>query len=881
MKRNILISILFFSFITLYSYGSSDVVDKLKGYVHNMETFNKYFPQEKVYLHFDNTGYFRGETIWFKAYVLRDDRSEWTDLSKVLYVELLSPMGDIMETKKLHIQDGQADGCFKLDSLFYNGFYEVRAYTRYMLNWSDNGIFRRVFPVFATPKNEGDYSHPKMIEYDYQKRIGQNRANDERTENLNVKFYPEGGKAIQGLRSRMAFEITNKNGAELDMLGVLTYPNGKTEKVSTTREGKGFFLYTPMSSPAILTFNDGKGNKKDFLLPHADTEGCVLSVNNTDSIKMLLKVSRTSSYTVSPALVLLKNGVVEAFEVLNFDNTGSAELCLDKRQMSDGINQLALIDTEGNILANRLVFVYPKDCVDSIGMTINNSFLQACKKVSIGIKSQPNTSLSVSVRDYDSEVNGSQSDVATWLLLGSDLGGYIRNVDYYLEKDDKEHRANADLLMLVQGWKRYDICQMLGKIPFEKKHPIEDGLYIYGQLYQAKKKNTVGNVTLRASLYNREGYSLSGYATTDASGHYAFKMPDCEGDWTLLLNTKKEEVDAKYHVGIDRNFSPTAKYLTYYETQQVPLSKPKQELQEVEDYGEIQAENLIREVKVKGQRKYKSARASWESEQRGAFSAFVRYDCVKAADAIVDKGGEIPTWNSWLFSQKVSFQGEEELNIENNLNESSQNNSEQDFFAFSSNGPIDPSLESMMNISRSSDTYNSLSNITYKGRPIVWIYNNQYDGLTGMSSYLGKIYQQNAVQLTNSPTGYLPTWLDELKSIYISVGNTWKSFLLFPDLEAYHPITIFIYAPYRYAVKQKGIRRTFFEGYAPKVEFYSPDYSAMTPMPDYRRTLYWNPNVTTDKNGEAKIEFYNNSTCRQLVISAEGITKDGRAIVYR
>ena len=52
-------------------------------------------------------------------------------------------------------------------------------------------------------------------------------------------------------------------------------------------------------------------------------------------------------------------------------------------------------------------------------------------------------------------------------------------------------------------------------------------------------------------------------------------------------------------------------------------------------------------------------------------------------------------------------------------------------------------------------------------------------------------------------------------------------------------------------------------------------------MPDYRRTLYWNPDVKTDSNGEAKIEFYNNSTCRQLVISAEGITKDGRAVVNR
>ena len=29
--------------------------------------FNQTSPQEKVYLHFDNTGYFKGETMFFKA----------------------------------------------------------------------------------------------------------------------------------------------------------------------------------------------------------------------------------------------------------------------------------------------------------------------------------------------------------------------------------------------------------------------------------------------------------------------------------------------------------------------------------------------------------------------------------------------------------------------------------------------------------------------------------------------------------------------------------------------------------------------------------------------------------------------------------------------
>lgn len=48
---------------------------------------------------------------------------------------------------------------------------------------------------------------------------------------------------------------------------------------------------------------------------------------------------------------------------------------------------------------------------------------------------------------------------------------------------------------------------------------------------------------------------------------------------------------------------------------------------------------------------------------------------------------------------------------------------------------------------------------------------------------------------------------------------------------------------------------------------------------DHRRTLYWNPNVKTGRDGKAKVEFYNNSSCRQMVISAEGITVEGKVVV--
>lgn len=67
------------------------------------------------------------------------------------------------------------------------------------------------------------------------------------------------------------------------------------------------------------------------------------------------------------------------------------------------------------------------------------------------------------------------------------------------------------------------------------------------------------------------------------------------------------------------------------------------------------------------------------------------------------------------------------------------------------------------------------------------------------------------------------------------------------------------------------------DGYAYPAKFYNPDYSTQTPPEptDYRRTLYWNPDLKLDENGEANISFYNNSRQTTLSVEAEGQAPDG------
>jgi TPR repeat protein len=65
-------------------------------------------------------------------------------------------------------------------------------------------------------------------------------------------------------------------------------------------------------------------------------------------------------------------------------------------------------------------------------------------------------------------------------------------------------------------------------------------------------------------------------------------------------------------------------------------------------------------------------------------------------------------------------------------------------------------------------------------------------------------------------------------------------------------------------------RYTSVQGYSTSKQFYSPDYSRMTPSDDdYRRTLLWNPAVKP-VDGKLQVELYNSSICNSIAVDVLG-----------
>lgn len=852
------------------SYAGKDTTDAalcLRAFVGNIITFNKLFPQEKVYLHFDNTGYFMGETIWFKAYVWRTDRVKPASVSRILYVELLDAGGRIVETRKLKIKDGQANGDIKLDKIRYSGFYEVRAYTRYMTNWDYRGIFSRVFPVFDKPEKEGDYAQKRMLDLNDNYRLPSYREKKKETQgHLQAEFYPEGGHLVRGLESRIAFRFTGKDGRPCDTTAYLfDYTGRQIGKVRTVREGVGWFRLIPDSIPGYLAFSL-KGNAEKFPLPSAENKGWTMevdAVSDSDSVIFLVQKCRFPDGGMV-GLSVMHNGQVTAFKELSCEE-GACRLSFSTEQFPAGVGQATLFDQNGRIWSERLFFNYKGLLAgDSIRIKADSLVLSPCGKVRLEIKTQPNAIFSFSAADAGTMPTPNVGHLGTWLLLSSELQGYVAHPEYYFESADMTHRMAADLLMMVQGWRRYDWTVMSGNGRFEVRQPIEDKLYLYGKLNPVWKKNKTSDVEVSAYLYNEHGQSFKGVTRTDSLGFYFFDLPELDGKWEMVLKTSSEGKPRRYYVGISRHFSPRKRPLYPAETLYDGTSVVPNLVSEYQAIDSLPQSllfyspdtRLLSEVTVKEKRIYEDARAAWENEQNGSYGSYIYYDCEQAVEDVRDRAEEIPEFRDWLLRVNPFFGGDA---ISDGSSVSSQTDSDSGDTETESASTVDDS-----------DLQSFLDNSKYKGKEILWVLNNAVPA------------ESNAYSLRES-NQKMPVFLDEIKSIYICEDpERYVSYSSDPRFQSRPPVVVFIYTQTQNVGKEKkGTRSTYFQGYNVPSVFEMNDYEVLPPMSDFRRTLYWNPDVRADESGSALVEFYNNSSCRNIYISAEGIAPDGNCIFYK
>ncbi len=489
--------------------ASQEMPTTVVGWSDRLARFGKGLPQEKVFLHLDNNCYFLGDTIYFKAYLTRTDTRRASHLSRVLYVELLNQDGYLVERQLIEMTRGQGHGAVALaDTMLYGGFYELRAYTRWMLNWGEyehphtsyaedwffnkqmakeyyrdwDKIYSRVFPVYDRPLSPGDYAHDMTL-----RPLTRYFKAEEKSVKATLVLFPEGGDLPAGVPARVAFEANDSEGRHLEGTVVVTDGSGQeVTRADVEHRGRGSFTLTAKAGEHYhATLTSGTLTAK-VQLPEAVEKGCVLRPELTESALQVHVSPVGMAAGEELALTVMNNGILHYFAPLSSSTTPST-LSIPLESLATGVNQLTVYNAEGRVYADRLCFVNRGDCeggtLDFAG--VEDSY-EPFAPIALRVQRRnavPGGTISLAVRDaVTSDQIYDDGSLLTEMLLASDIKGFVEQPGYYFEADDEAHRRHLDLLLMVQGWRRFDWQTMATPGAFALNHYYEQTQRLQGSV---------------------------------------------------------------------------------------------------------------------------------------------------------------------------------------------------------------------------------------------------------------------------------------------------------------------------------------------------------------------------------------------------------------
>lgn len=862
--------------------------------------------QEKVYVQTDNNCYFVGDTLWYKAFVLRADDNKPTNMSKLLFVELLSPDGVVVERQRIVVSNkGVTCGQFALQDSLYSGYYEIRAYTRWMLNFNVthrdytlddkhlfynnnmahdffrewNGLYSRVLPIFSKPKQKGNYDGKYMY--------GRPKQEVEFVDKpkLKVRFYPEGGTLLEGVQNRVAFDICDNDGQALQISGSLD----DGTKLQPAYMGRGTFLVTPNGQKATFKWNDKEWT---FKLPKSHAEGVALVLDKG-------KAKWTSRGVGVSAYAVMCRGKLYLFERTS---STSASLAMDK--LPSGVNELMLLDADAKVLASRLFFVNHDDKVKNVSVKTDKMEYKPFEPISLEVKgAEPKMPFAISVRDARTDdTSFDDGNMMTEMLLCSDLKGFVASPAYYFESNDEAHTKALDNLLMVQGWRRYK------RVPILRYRP-EVTLTYEGTV---NKMLGVDMLTLDdvEGLDNKVSVAADGIKKAeDAVSEGAVNMTgesfeaSQEESETSLDDVDSEiEVEGEY-LGVNHG---TLKKEVLVEAEITKDGMTAGGVQKTINNGRFLFDlppfygKAVLFVKA-----YNEKDSVKKSMEKGVDKH--RFDEESYPDFYVKQELFFPVFaHSYSWYQTHQPEWRNLLLDDATLKELSKMENDHTL----STVKVDAKRRSRRDVDFSKpayviDAYDLYNEATDRG--LSWgvpnmgtfpkiacftVYGNMNrsrdyniraffdDGYVFYQNFKGLLdnvkNRSNALVFKNLHlkrldkfrfyTDYEPRNPEDRHTEALNTEDINMMYQLLPDDGT------------RYTYRD---RRYLFDGFAEPEQFYTPDYSKAKPAnkKDYRRTLYWNPNAMPDDEGNFNVTLYNNSRDTRVKTSVAGVTSDGKFLV--
>ncbi len=906
--------VLLLVFILPSGLSGQFVSESLEEYVQ----LNQELPSEKVFLHLDRPNYMQGDTIWFKAYLWYGHDQIPDTISGVLYVDLISPQGSVMLKRKLLIQNGSAHGNFILDSTITPGNYYLRAYTRLMydsgsgepfeqriiVNPAQQSFHMECVPLITKqPGNDSLQMRLRFFEIDpagnlnstykhditYTLKNGDNILQqgvipmentkehvltynlaslntldslvdleifiqDDRVtyetqfhiplqDYIDLQFFPEGGKLIHGLESKVAFKAIGPDGLGREITGeIKTCDEKLVTRFSSSYKGMGTFMFKPDANKkysAHLWFN----NRKYIVpLPQASAKGLVMSVTYSGNYDVpYVSIKQRPTGVAEPKYVIgSANGKI-CFSAIVKAFRDSSILKIPTDLLPEGICKLTVLNADFQPECERLIYV-DKDQGFEIEVISDSSSYEPRSKVTLQIKAADfgwapvQTELSIAVVDRGQiSQNVKLLGIKGYKLLDSELQGYIEDVDAYFENGSWANKNLLDLLLMTHGYRKF-VPAILNrdelKFQPEKSFDITGRIKFEGSKSRRKKFNYQG-INLTLLCYSEDYYLERSFP--DSLGKFRFQAPMMQGNYRYILQaTTAKKKPFKGSIFLDDPITPP-QFSTLQLDNKMIASTTEEYVKQIQSTRKTERSKPLLPDSIAWSMSLEEVQVTAKAKDW-----YRRYE--HDARKIIDLDTLDPDGNKFegLYDLLVKEFGAKWRH------------------AYGRRTVILPCVKTSRLPYQKSVTY--FPPIYVIDGKIYW--NGEgfnFSGLRDLEGYPAiEIKRILVMPPMNNGVEYYAS-----DDIY---GHPWFISQSMVVIESYSKNT--------YRGDSQGIKTFILDGLDAPREFYSPRYEGplrKSPVYDGRVTLFWNPSIRTDANGEAKVEFYTSDRQTTLDVIINGI----------
>jgi hypothetical protein len=471
--------------------------------------------REIIFIHCDRWIHSVGDSLWFRAYCLNETTHKPIRKSRTIFVDLINDRDSVLFNQLLSISQQKLESCIFLPPILPGGKYWLRAYTRNILAEDSSRIY--LHPLYLiNPANTVPMESPSgllQMKKDMEMPL--------------VKFYPEGGAALEESNTNFAFSIHDHAGHPLDAEG---YVSDSRDSINTTFKtllpGLGKFnLYT--RTGAIYRVHIKKEGGEDWIFPLNIGNPRGIKISVVDQTKDLFQIAVSSEpdlFRNHAFYLLAVSGGRLCAEGIVTDNT---DWRITKSSLPHGRISLLLFNERQELVSERDVYNELHRLPELVKPDRSN--YASRQKVKLSISNQ-DTSLMrqfslMSVSVIDNRYSFNEPDALNF-LTGEDWIIFQKGIDATAEA--------LDLFMMTNPSQYSTVLNSAGNtVQFSAANQDGERLgKISGRVLNDKDEPEIHRII---TIFSNQNTVILARDTTDQRGNFEFEIPDYYGQFQFAL----------------------------------------------------------------------------------------------------------------------------------------------------------------------------------------------------------------------------------------------------------------------------------------------------------------------------------------------------------